>query len=189
MKKSYILVIISIFFISVITVFPIKICNATGNELHVGSGQTYTTIQDAISAANADDIIYVHSGSYNGPITIGSDLTSLTLSGAGSGSTTITTSSDQTVKVQANGVTINGFKIQNSGSSSSYSSILLDSVSGCTIKNNILTNSANGVYLLSANSNTIKDNNIEINNVGLYFSNSDSNTIPVSYTHLRAHET
>ncbi|MEM2106339.1 MAG: right-handed parallel beta-helix repeat-containing protein [Candidatus Bathyarchaeia archaeon] len=44
-------------------------------ELHVGSGQTYTTIQAAITAASAGDTIIVHPGTYDEQVVITKPLT------------------------------------------------------------------------------------------------------------------
>jgi hypothetical protein len=54
----------------------------TGNTLHVGQSETYSTIQAAINAASAGDTILVDPGEYNERITISK---SLTLNGATSG--------------------------------------------------------------------------------------------------------
>jgi parallel beta-helix repeat protein len=43
--------------------------------LHVGSGQTYSTIQSAVNAASAGDTIIVHAGTYNEQVIINKDLT------------------------------------------------------------------------------------------------------------------
>jgi len=40
---------------------------------HVGTGQTYATIQEAINDSNTGDIIYVHDGSYNFSDNLGAD--------------------------------------------------------------------------------------------------------------------
>ncbi len=173
MKKTFTLIMVGIVFLSFFTIFySFETCQAA--TLHVGSGQTYSTIKDAINDANENDTVYVHSDTYNENLVINE---SITLTGEGSDTTTIQGSGDHTVKITANDVSVSGFTINNAGLSSSYSSVFLNSASGCTIKNNIIKNSGNGVYLVSSNSNTIEDNTIEDNNYGIYLSNSDSNTI------------
>ena len=169
------MLIISILFISVFYVFiPVEISSAAGNTLHVGSGQTYSNIQDAIDSANESggDTVYVHSGSYPPSITIDRPLT---LTGEGSGTTTISGSGDHTIEVTTSGVDISGFTIENSGGS--FSGILLSSVTNCEISNNIITNAGNGIYGVSSDSNTINNNDFVDSNIGIYFLNSDSNTI------------
>jgi len=169
--------IISIIFISVFNfVIPIESVNADGITLHVGSGQEYSNIQDAIDAANESDTIYVHSGTYSETITADKILT---ITGEGSSTTTISGSGDHTVKITSNDVTISNIKILNSGGS--YYCLFLESVTGCEISNNIIRNGGHGIYLGSSNSNNIEDNTIEDNNVGIYLSNSDSNTLKSNY--------
>jgi len=58
------------------------------DELHVGSGQTYSTIQDAIDAAFDGDTIFVHNGTYNEMVHI-SEFNGLTLQGEGADCTII----------------------------------------------------------------------------------------------------
>jgi len=45
------------------------------SELHVGSGQPYTTIQAAVDAATAGDTVVVHPGTYNEQIVVNKQLT------------------------------------------------------------------------------------------------------------------
>jgi hypothetical protein len=59
MKIKLIFFLVLIFFTS----------NAFSTERHVGSGQTYNTINDAITASSAGDIIIIHDGTYADSIT------------------------------------------------------------------------------------------------------------------------
>ncbi|MCK4996239.1 MAG: PKD domain-containing protein [Thermoplasmatales archaeon] len=160
-----------ILFLSIFTIiFPIQTCSAQ-TTIHVYDGES---IQNAINSANVSggDTVNVHGGTYSSALIIDRPLT---LTGAGSGSTTISASGDHTVKVTANNVEISGFKIQNSGSS--FYCVFLDTVTGCSITNNNVKDGGNGIYLDSSNSNTIESNTIESNNNGIYLFNSNSNTI------------
>jgi parallel beta-helix repeat protein len=171
MKKCVNSLLVLILLFSIFTIFlPIDMAKA--ETIHVGSGQTYTNIQLAINNANENDTIYIHSGTYSETIIVNK---TLTLSGEGSSSTTISGSGDHTIKVISNNVVISGLKIQNT--IGSHYSIFLDTISGCEISNNLVKNGGHGIYLKSSNSNDIIDNIIENNNVGIYFSNSDSNLI------------
>lgn len=173
MKDTKAMLLTCVLFISLFYIFiPSEIICVAGSTLHVGSGQPYSNIQDAIDAANESDIIFVHSGTYSETIIV--DKT-LTLTGDGSSSTTISGSGDHTVKITSDNVIISGFKIQNSGGS--FYCIFLQSVTGCEISNNYVKNGGHGIYMGGSDSNTILDNTIEDNNVGIYFSNSDGNTI------------
>lgn len=166
-----------IMFLSVFTVFlPVETCDAAGDTLHVGSGQTYSTIQAAINGANESDTVYVHSGTYNENIVINK---TITLTGEGSEITSIQGSGDYSITVTASNVVISGFTIKSDGGS--FACVYLNSVTNCEISNNIIKNGGNCVHLVGSNSNIIKDNTIEDNNVGVYLSNSDSNTIRDNY--------
>jgi len=63
---------------------------ASAAELHVGSGQTFSTIQSAVDAASEGDTIIVHAGSYTENVNINKRLT---LQGEGADVVTVTTAS------------------------------------------------------------------------------------------------
>ena len=126
--------------------FLLPIESVKADTLHVGSGQTYSSIQSAINIANESDTIYVHSGTYSETIIINK---SLTLTGEGGSTTTISGSGDHTIKITSNNVIISGFKIKNT--MESYYCIFLDSVSNCEISNNHIKNGGHGTYLKSSN--------------------------------------
>ena len=171
MKRVVITGLIFILLTSVFT-FLCPIYIVKGATLNVGNGQTYSTIQAAINAANDNDVVYVHSGTYNENLVISK---TINLTGVGSGSVTLSGSGDQTLKINNNSVQISGLTIKNTGGS--YGCILLNSVTNCVITGNIIKNSGNGIYLLSSNSNTIENNQVQSNNIGIYLFGSDSNTI------------
>jgi parallel beta-helix repeat protein len=172
MRKAFIALIVGIIFLGSLSVNQIEKCSAAGDTLHVGSGQTYSTIQEAIVAASASDTVYVHSGTYSENIVINK---TLILTGEGSSVTTISGSGDHTIKVISNNVQISDFTISNTGSS--YSCVFLESVTGCWVTFNTITNAGNGIYLVSSDSNHIKNNTAKDSNIGIYLSNSDSNTV------------
>jgi len=205
MKNTIIILLIVMILTWSFTVFlPIKTCAASGDIITVddSGGADYTTIQDAINAANASggDTIKVYSGAYNENLLIDK---SLTLIGEGSGTKSIigANSNRNTIVINSGNVIISGFTISNSiGASNHYHCLLLDSISECTITNNIIEDAEYGVWLLnsnsntidgntikdcfqmgirlsSSNSNTIKNNNIENNGNGIYLSGSNSNNI------------
>ncbi len=61
-------------------------------DLHVGAGQTYATVQEAVDAAAAGDVILVHAGQYDGDVdttAVGTDSARITLQAAGDGEAVI----------------------------------------------------------------------------------------------------
>lgn len=176
MRRVTVLVSLIYLLFSIPLFVPCDLCEAAGNTIYVddSGGGDYTSIQEAINIANESDIIYVYSGIYNENLVINK---TIILQGEGSGSTTISGSGDHTVKIFADNVSISGFTIKNTGVSSSFSSVFLNSVSNCTIENNVVKNAGNGLYLVSTSNNIVKDNTFEFNNIGIYFSNADGNVI------------
>jgi parallel beta-helix repeat protein len=179
MKNAFIMLLVGILFLSLITVFyPIQTCSAAGDTLHVGSGQTYSTIQAAINAANESggDTVYVHGDTYDENVVIDRPLI---LTGEGSGTTTINgvDSNKHTIKIDVDDVSISGFTVQNS-EGLDYASIFLNYVTNCTITNNIVSKGDNGIYIVGSSKNTISENTIEDNDAnGISFSMSTNNEI------------
>jgi parallel beta-helix repeat protein len=163
-------------------------------------GAEYTSIQDAINAANESDTIEVAAGTYNENIVINK---SLNVIGSGKQNTFLIGSSatQNTVKIIADTVYLSGFSIDNSqGMSMQYHAIFIQSVQTCTISNNLVKNGENGIYVISSemieifentiennnqkgirlstsNNNVIRDNIIQNNGDGIYTTSSDANDI------------
>jgi len=179
MRDAVVFLIACIMFIGVLfSLYKVDVCSAEGSTFYVGSGQTYTSIQDAIDAAGENDTIYVYSGTYNENLVV--DKT-LTISGIGGGTKTIkgASSSLHTIQVSADYVNISGFTIENSlGATTTYSCIFLSSSNDCSITDNIIQKGDSGLYLVSSNDNTINGNTIKDNEkYGVILTNSDGNTV------------
>ena len=181
MRNTLKIILVGIILLSFITtIYPIKTCQASATTIYVddSGGANYTTIQEAITAANTGDTIYVYSGTYNENVEI---TKSLTLTGQSSSNTYIIglASNKNTIKITADNVVVSGFKIDNNaGKSSDWNCIFLQSNSGCTIDSNLVENGENGIYILSSSSNTINGNTIQnCNQKGIRLSGSDGNTI------------
>lgn len=107
---------ISFRLLTIVTIFSMLI---TMPQMTVSAGNTinvpgdYSTIQEAVNAAAAGDVIQVAAGTYSVPDRIDLNKPNLTLSGAGSTSTFVQVSgTGERFYITAPGVTINGFGIQ-----------------------------------------------------------------------------
>jgi len=168
MRNTVVMLIVGLIFVSVFTVLlTVEIGTASGNIIYVddSGGADYSTIQDAVNFANESDTIYVYGGTYNENIVVNK---SLTLSGGGSGSTTINGEGDHTIKVNSDNVIISGFKIKNTDGSS-YACVQLYYVINCQINDISAQYGGNTIYLVGSNTNTIEDNKIESGNIGIFF--------------------
>ena len=149
-----------------------------GNTLYVGgSGEgNYTSIQDAIENASNGDTVFVYDDSspyvenvvVNKSIfLIGENKTTTIIDGRDSGNT---------IKVNADNVTIKGFTIQHSGLLYPNSGINLSSNLNM-IEGNLITDNFYGITLYYSFGNIIRGNIIQNDDhCGLYLSSSSSNS-------------
>ena len=84
---------------------------ALSATLEVGTGKTYSIIQDAIDAASSGDTISVYPGTYTENLTLTAGLT--IQSTAGAATTIIDGDASGTVVTMASTCTLDGFTIQN----------------------------------------------------------------------------
>jgi len=148
--------------------------------LFVGSGQTYSTIGTAISAASAGDTIRVLDGTFNENVLINKQLT---LIGNGVGNSIINGGgSGDAVRITADSVTLMNFTVMNGGGQGTPnhdSSIELYYSDYVSILNCNGTDSFYGIVLIHSHWNTILNNSFVLNeNIGIHLIYSScSNTI------------
>ena len=127
--------------------------------LNVGQGQQYTTIQSAIDAAVAGDVISVSEGTYyenvyvrtGGVFIIGKDKEKTNIDGQKTGSV---------IRIEASDVTISGFTIQNNGGSGKEDAgITIYSASNNLIANSIIANNTAGVAIYSSSNGNVVSGN------------------------------
>ena len=109
----------------------------TRDSLHVGGGQPYSNIADAIDAASDGDTIVIHSGTYAESVVVDKELT---LTGQGGTEPIIQVLGGNAITIRADNVTINGLEIQ--GANFGINS----GMSGMTITENIFQSPNNGIY-------------------------------------------
>ncbi len=165
---------------------------AGASTLNVGQGQTYSTIQSAIDASEAGDLISVSEGTYYENVILSKG--SIAIIGKNKEKTIIDgKKTGSVIRIETDDVTISGFTIQNNGGSgkndggiSLYNannnmianSIFSNNTAGITISsssnNNVIagniirSNFREGIKLSSCLDNKIYDNQIEKNQIGIY---------------------
>lgn len=146
-KREFLIILIMkpLFFIF----FLFSAFSLSAAALHVGAGQSFTTIRAALEKANAGDTVFVHEGTYaEGNLAIDKALTFIglnfpVLDGQ---------HRDEIITVTASDVKIRGFEIRNSGQLS--------------------TLDVAGIKVLSVNNVVIEENRLQNCNFGIYLSNT-----------------
>lgn len=169
-------------YLTVLFIFLILILfsqNGSSETLHVGNGQEYSSIQDAINSANTSDTVYVHSGVYSENLLINK---SISLLGAGKEDTTITGyENGNIIEIVADNVTISGFTIKNPVGSE-MKCIKITEAENCVIQDNIIEDAYDGIYLLGSDKNIINDNTIKNHeSSGILLYTSSNNQISNNY--------
>jgi parallel beta-helix repeat protein len=108
----------------------------------------YTKIQEAINAAEPEDIIYVYNGTYFEHVVVNKTVTLI----GENRSTTIIDGEGTGIVIRSNvsDVEISGFTIQNGGDFP-YSGVVVGSCINNTIRDNIIRNNAYGLTLIGSN--------------------------------------
>ena len=163
--------------------FPMMVLAA---ELHVGGDQTYSTISDAVAAANPGDVIIVHEGTYTENVDVTKSLTIKSESGYEYTTVEASNTDDHVFEVQANNVTIGGegcgFSIYGA-TDGGMAGIFLSGRTGCTIQGNRCGWDSGhyndyGIYLISSSANTLTGNTCNSNSSdGIYLVSSSTNTL------------
>jgi len=137
---------------------------------------SYEKIQWAVDNAIAGDTIIVRDGTYYENLKVDKQLTiksengsaNCIIDGGGSGSV---------ITLNANGITIEGFTVRNSGTSWSDAGIKVNSDNNSITGNNI-SNNWYGIHLWYSSNNSITNNNLSLNNwSGICLAYSSSNSI------------
>jgi parallel beta-helix repeat protein len=173
-KTMIVIILLNVFFILNTSGFSEEI---DGSIIYVSKTESgnFTSIQEGIDAADSGDTVYVYNGTYNENIVIDK---SLVLLGEDKNITIIDgRSAGNTIKVNANFVTIRGLTIQKSGLIYPNSGINLSSNNNI-IEGNLITDNFYGITLYFSSGNIIRNNTIQDDDhCGIYLSSSSNNTI------------
>jgi parallel beta-helix repeat protein len=135
------------------------------------------TIQAAVDAASAGDMIIVRDGTYIGNVEVDKSLT--IQSGNGPDFTIVQTEdpSDHVFNVTADYVEISGFTVEGATGEYPYSTGIYLEADYCNISNNNCSNNKYGIYLGYSNYNSISKNTCSNNWDGIYLWRSNNNSI------------
>ena len=143
----------------------------------LGPGVNYTSIQEAIDNSDPGDIIRVESGTYDEVVTVNKP--GLSLEGVDSGDGMPVVSGDgveSTITLAADGCTLEGFVIMNSGNP--HAGVFVVSNSNAIIGNTIVDNRGYGIHLNNSRDNSIWGNNVSANGFsGISLQNSAFNNL------------
>jgi len=137
------------------------------------SGASFTSIQDAVSWASPLDTITVWSGTYPETVKISKKITLAGVDTGGGAPVIDPGSRGPAIEIAADGCTVRGFTLQNSGTSG----VRIASNSN-TLEKNTLTGNAVGIEITSANDNRIQENSIsDSSRAGILLNNAQRNVI------------
>ena len=142
-------------------------------EMHVGPGQPYAKIQEAVDAASPGLNIVVHADTYDENVTVYKQLTIKSKDGPAKTIVQTPFADRNVFTITADGVKLSGFTIQGAGDPSS--GISIEGSSGCTISGNVVQDSYYGIYVSEGSTNNILlENECKFNNNGIYVDGSQN---------------
>jgi parallel beta-helix repeat protein len=148
-----------------------------------GSGNgNYTTIQDAVNAANDSDTIIVYPGVYHENIDVNKSVIIISQSGnLNDTKVQAATPADHVFNVTRNNVTISGFNITNAAGTSK-AGIFLDGVQQSTISDNKFSGNYYNIFLKDSRNNELTGNIVSnSSSSGIQLVDSSSNIIYDNY--------
>ena len=160
----------------------------TANVIYVGGSGAgnYTTIQEAIDAAQSGDIIHIAAGIYMEHVVVTKDLHII---GEGANKTIIAgTGSGDTIYVTNCSIEIRDIGVCGTGTEEVDAGIKLQNTYACIIDNVCVNTSYNGIYVLRSNTIMIESSTFSRNYYGIHLHSSSnctisSNTIIDNYRH------
>ena len=147
----------------------------------------FATIQAAVDAATAGDVLLVNAGTYDEDVAVNK---ALTITGAGIDQSIVrgvmgsVNPQGATFQVQAEGVTLEGFTITRNGnnptdwdSNLNSAGVAVQTVGTATIRNNKFTGNRTAIDINDSDGNVVYRNVIDFNRTGLVFRNACLNNV------------
>jgi len=154
------------------------------SELHVGSGQAYSTIQDAVDNATSGDTIIVHAGTYVEKVTVDKERLTLKVHDGDEVTVTVTGTNvwwGDVFVVTADYVNISGFTATGSGY---WAGIHINEADHCNVSDNTISDNYYGIWLsASAYDNKVTGNDVHDNEYGIKLDGTDDNEITCNRVH------
>jgi len=170
-----------LFLILIFLFFFIGTASAKTWYVDDSGGADFTSIQDAVNAANKGDTIIVKDGTYGENVKINKPITIKSENGAKKAILRAKEYSDPVFEITSNYVNIIGFTVEGiieDGQHRTDIGIYLASgIKHCTISYNNVLNNMDGIILDNSSNNEIIENNASLNagcGIGLYSSNNNT---------------
>jgi len=143
-------------------------------EIHVGKGQDYPTIQAAVDAASPGLNIIVHDGTYNENVTVSKPLAIRSLQGPTKTIVRTASAERNTFTITSPNVKLSGFTIEHITDFGS-AGVSLESDGCCLVSGNVIMDNTYGIYV-SENStkNILLENDCRLNTNGIYVDGSQN---------------
>ena len=181
MKRSAVLTFLLLLSFVLISSLNVKLVDAESRTIVVPDD--YSSIQEAVDAAEVGDAVFVKSETYYEHLNI---TKSLTLIGEDRATTIIDGGkTGAVINITHDWVNISGFTIKNSGGEADFgeASILLNNVNYCNVSGNRIDGSRHGIMVMGSSRNIIENNTLVSNRVGIYVitgawsANSNNNNV------------
>jgi parallel beta-helix repeat protein len=150
----------------------------SAEDIFVGPGENYTTIQSAVDVASPFDTIIVRDDTYTENVDV--NVNNVTIRSENGSANCFVNASDQNdhvFDVTADNVTITGFKITGA-TGGGIAGIRLSCVDNCEVVDNICSDNCHGIIVFTGSNNTVYDNGCFDNwGTGIYLHWCRSNTV------------
>jgi parallel beta-helix repeat protein len=133
----------------------------------------FTTIQEAVDAANSGDSIIIYPGTYTENINVNKD--HLTIQSENGAETTIikpANLNEVVFHITVDEVEVSGFTTDRGAGA-----VYLANANYCSICHNIIKGTGDGITLSQSHNNVLSSNTLDSNNFGIFSSNAHNNTL------------